>query len=158
MLGEGAKLTLIEEDLADQLEPNDGVTQPLHLSWYGDRTITEPSRRINLQISCVMEDATVHDIINARAVRGLYLPKHTINIADLDARYQAIKSLPVDTFTDAVPQILIGLDHPNLGVPEQVVECNPRELITTKTRLGWVVYGREMHSYVGVIEATEKEI
>lgn len=158
LLDEGAKLTLIEEELADQLEPSDGVTQPLHLSWYGDQTTTEPSRRINLKISGIMEDASVHDIINARTVRGLRLPKQTVRISDLDARYQVIKCLPVDTFTNAVPQILIGLDHPNLGVPEQVVECNERELIAAKTRLGWVVYGREMHSYVGVIQATEEEM
>lgn len=49
--------------------------------------------------------------------------------------------LPVASYENAKPQILIGLDNGTLAVPLEVRQGSNSEPIATKSKLGWVIQG-----------------
>ena len=59
----------------------------------------------------------------------------------MSQRYKHLRNLPVDSYTNAVPQILIELNHFNLGVSTKIHEGTPQEPIAVRTKLGSLIYG-----------------
>ncbi|XP_055604832.1 uncharacterized protein LOC129753060 [Uranotaenia lowii] len=121
-LDDGSDLTLIENEAAEELGL-EGTESPLCLEWTNNVTRNEnSSRRVNLAIAKI-NGGEKHLLTAVRTVRNLGLPKQTINYPDLVKLYPHLRGLPVESYNEATPSILIGVDHARL------------------TRLGWVVFG-----------------
>ncbi|XP_040169438.1 uncharacterized protein LOC120903851 isoform X2 [Anopheles arabiensis] len=137
---EGSSYSLIDETIAQKLNVH-GKKTPLTLQWTGQVTRKEPgSEIIRLQISG--RDKNIkYGLENVRTVSQLMLPTQTLKYDVLQQRYSHLKGLPLQNYTRAQPQLLIGLDNIRLGVPLKIREGRPPEPIAALCRLGWSIYG-----------------
>ncbi|XP_062534005.1 uncharacterized protein LOC134203042 [Armigeres subalbatus] len=139
-LDEGSSATLVEKGLAKQLDLK-GPVIPLCLKWTADITRSEDSSRIvTLEIS-ELGCRKKYSLNNARTVECLNLSSQTLCFEELQEKYQHLAGLPIRSYNNAKPQLLIGLRNLSLAVPQKIVEGSEGP-IATKTRIGWCVYGR----------------
>ncbi|XP_035907255.1 uncharacterized protein LOC118509982 [Anopheles stephensi] len=140
-LDEGSSMTLVDEDLAEELGV-EGEVEPLCIRWTGDTTRVEAgSRRVNFKVGPV-GSAKSFAINSVRTVPKLNLPRQSF-VPD-EGRWKHLKRLPVREYHDAEPKVLIGLDNLRLMVPLRTIEGAAGDPIAVKTRLGWCIYGKPM--------------
>nr|XP_049467061.1 uncharacterized protein LOC125908380 [Anopheles coluzzii] len=138
-LDEGSSMTLVDDDLAEQLGV-EGKVEPLCIRWTGNTTRVEAgSRRVNLKVGPVgsTKRFAIHSV---RTVPGLNLPRQSF-VQD-EGRWQHLERLPIRQYRDAEPKLLIGLDNLRLAVPLRTKEGGVGDPIAVKTRLGWCIYGK----------------
>ncbi|XP_055643771.1 uncharacterized protein LOC129779977 [Toxorhynchites rutilus septentrionalis] len=139
-LDEGSSITLIEEKLVNELGVK-GRRAPLCLSWTGDVTRMESeSKKVELKISGLNNERKLQ-LEDARTVKKLALHGQSLCFDDLAARYGYLRGLPVASYENASPRLLIGIDNLSLTVPLKMREGKIHEPVAVKTRLGWCVYG-----------------
>ncbi|XP_062716866.1 uncharacterized protein LOC134292119 [Aedes albopictus] len=56
-------------------------------------------------------------------------------------KHKHLQGIPITSYRNAVPKILIGVDNLRLALPLEVREGIATALVAVKTRLGWCVYG-----------------
>ncbi|XP_055528101.1 uncharacterized protein LOC129728164 [Wyeomyia smithii] len=140
-LDDGSSSTLLEAGLAKQLGLS-GKPETLWLSWTGkiDRHEKE-SERVHLKVGGSGWKSSFA-LENVRTVRNLGLPSQTLDYNNLSKVFPYLRGLPIESYTNVSPQIIIGLEHARLLTSLKVREgdgCGP---IATKTRLGWCLFGR----------------
>ncbi|XP_036322198.1 uncharacterized protein LOC118736217 [Rhagoletis pomonella] len=81
---------------------------------------------------------TLNDV---RTVKKLDLPAQTLVMSEMSNKYKHLKGLPVESYKDVVPQIIIGVNNKHVAMPLKFREGKSHEPAATKTRLGWTVYG-----------------
>ncbi|XP_058826986.1 uncharacterized protein LOC131686971 [Topomyia yanbarensis] len=138
-LDDGSSLTLIESALVEQLGVG-GDPQPLCLKWTGNMSrLEKASMIVQLAVSgCNTQQLEMKDV---RTVKNLNLPRQTLDIEQLSSKHQHLRNLPIFSYYDAEPRILIGINNLRLMVPLQVKEGDVGEPVAVRTRLGWSVYG-----------------
>ncbi|XP_055615232.1 uncharacterized protein LOC129761532 [Toxorhynchites rutilus septentrionalis] len=82
-----------------------------------------------------------HSLEDVQTVKKLSLPKQTLSFESLSDRFEYLKGLPVSSYTDVTPKILIEINNLNLMVPLKIREGLGMEPVAAKTRLGWCIYG-----------------
>ncbi|XP_065095609.1 uncharacterized protein LOC135717446 [Ochlerotatus camptorhynchus] len=161
-LDEGSDLTLVEHDLATALGVK-GTPHPLCLRWTGDTSrLEKESRRITIEIAGNGQSKR-HKLVNARTVNNLSLPVQSFQAEEAVKVYPHLKGIPVSSYQNAKPKILIGIDNLHLALPLKIREGDGSAPVAAKTRLGWCVYGprgssnRESYSFhVGECACDEK--
>ncbi|XP_062702664.1 uncharacterized protein LOC134285598 [Aedes albopictus] len=139
-LDEGSSITLIERSLTDRLNA-EGVKWPLTIKWTADITREEPdSRMLNLWISALGTKEKL-PLQAVQTVEKLLLPKQFLNVADLAAKYNHLHSVPVDSYPDQHPGLLIGLNNLHTIAPIEARIGKHGEPIAVRSKLGWSVYG-----------------
>lgn len=78
---------------------------------------------------------------NVRTVRDLGLLSQSLSVDEYKKHFTNLKNLPIKSYDNVTPKVLIGLNNWYLGAPLKLVEGTPHEPIATKTRLEWCVYG-----------------
>ncbi|XP_050091178.1 uncharacterized protein LOC126574831 [Anopheles aquasalis] len=141
LLDEGSSVTLMDRSLIDELMLH-GQPSPLCLSWTGDLSRNEDdSVTVTVGISGSSENAKVYEIRRARTVKKLSLQEQTLEAAVLSNDYEHLSDVKAESYDNARPRILIGMDNYHLTYPLKVAEGRVGEPIATKTRLGWVIGG-----------------
>ncbi|XP_062533405.1 uncharacterized protein LOC134202420 [Armigeres subalbatus] len=144
-LDDGSSLTLIEDSLAVELGIN-GVQNPLCLLWTANVTrIEKDSQQLSLVIS-TSERNKQYVLEEVQTVKELSLPIQTLLYKQMSERYTHLKGLPVRSYSEAVPKLLIGINNLNLMVPLKTREGRRHEPVAVKTRLGWCIYGGRISS------------
>ncbi|XP_058827946.1 uncharacterized protein LOC131687873 [Topomyia yanbarensis] len=139
-LDEGSDLTLMEHDLAVSLGLK-GSPQPLCLRWTGNTSRMEKeSQRITFEIAGEGQHKR-HKIVNARTVQCLNLPSQSFQVEEAATKHAHLRGIPVSSYHNAKPKILIGIDNLRLALPLKVREGDGTGPIAARTRLGWCVYG-----------------
>ncbi|XP_065091420.1 uncharacterized protein LOC135712358 [Ochlerotatus camptorhynchus] len=139
-LDDGSSFTLMEQEVADQLGI-DGVIEPLCLQWTNNVTRTESeSKVVQLGISSISGDKR-YMLERVRTVESLGLPPQSLHFEQMEQKFPYLRGLPVNSYSGAVPRILIGLDNTDLMVTLKKRIGKPLEPVATKTKLGWTVYG-----------------
>ncbi|XP_055543353.1 uncharacterized protein LOC129728904 [Wyeomyia smithii] len=137
---EGSSLTMIEESLADRLGV-EGYDHPLCLKWTGNMQRNEKdSRRVRLQISG-RGNYKKYLMTEVCTVKSLDLPMQSLPFDSMVDKYAYLKGLPIRSYRNAIPQLLIGLDNLNVALPLKMREGVEGEPVAVKTRLGWCIYG-----------------
>ncbi|XP_062715374.1 uncharacterized protein LOC134291519 [Aedes albopictus] len=140
-LDEGSELTLMEQSLADELGAQ-GPQNSLCLRWTGGTNRIEAlSQKVNFQISSVTNPFKKFRLGEVHTVANLQLRPQTMLVDVMQEKYQYLKGLPVESYQDVSPRLLIGLDHASLGNVMKCREGKPNEPIAVKTRLGWMIFG-----------------
>ncbi|XP_053686701.1 uncharacterized protein LOC128736247 [Sabethes cyaneus] len=146
-LDEGSSSTLLEHSIALALGikgPPDGFC----LSWTGNISREEKeSERVSVVICGDGKQFKLH---NVRTVQQLQLPAQTMCYEDLARTYHHLKGLPVRSYTDAIPGIIIGIEHIRLLTALRTREGRDNEPVATKTRLGWCVFGKSSNNGDGM--------
>ncbi|XP_058827701.1 uncharacterized protein LOC131687632 [Topomyia yanbarensis] len=140
-LDDGSELTLMEQGLADELGVK-GPTKSLCLKWTGGTRRTEiMSQKVGLEVSSVNNSTAKYTLSGVQTIESLQLRSQTLLAANLQEKYEHLSNLPIESYYNVSPRILIGLDHANLAHALKSREGKLHEPIAVKTRLGWVVYG-----------------
>ncbi|XP_062709889.1 uncharacterized protein LOC134288601 [Aedes albopictus] len=159
-LDEGSDLTLIDEEIADLLGV-EGEQRNLCLKWTSNVTREEAnSRQINLEISGA-GGGKRFPLMNVRTVGRLDLPLQTLDYVRLAETFPHLQKLPICSYENATPRLLIGLSNLQLAVPLKCREGRGNQPVATKTRLGWTVFGsmaesKSSHSF-HICECTTDE-
>ncbi|XP_053686981.1 uncharacterized protein LOC128736523 [Sabethes cyaneus] len=138
-LDDGSELSLIDREIADHLRIS-GSTKPLCLKWTGGTHRYESeSRCIDIEISG--SSGRRFCLEDVRTVDALQLPEQTVDFERLSNSFPYLAGLPVHSYKDVRPRILIGLKHANITLVRKSREGKQGEPIAVKTLLGWTVYG-----------------
>ncbi|XP_055603838.1 uncharacterized protein LOC129752068 [Uranotaenia lowii] len=136
---EGSSITLVEDSLVKELGV-EGIPQVLCLQWTGDMTRTEhDSKLVELKVSGPSKNKI--RLSDARTVSNLGLATQSLDYVSLVRDYPHLKGLPIDSYTDAMPRILIGVNNLHMTVPLRVKQGRAHEPMAAKTKLGWCIYG-----------------
>ncbi|XP_036334764.1 uncharacterized protein LOC118745419 [Rhagoletis pomonella] len=65
----------------------------------------------------------------------------SINADELRNRYPYLRDIPLPSYTDIQPTLLIGADNWKIAVPRKIREGRRREPIASKCLLGWSIQG-----------------
>ncbi|XP_062557575.1 uncharacterized protein LOC134222446 [Armigeres subalbatus] len=139
---EGSSLTLMDNEIAERLGVN-GTIQSLCLRWTGNTSrVEEESKVINISVGGTGSPKRFK-LSNVCTVANLNLPSQTFQLEEAVKHFDHLKQLPIRSYKNAVPKLLIGLEHLKLAVPLKMKEGSGEGPIAVKTRLGWCVYGRQ---------------
>ncbi|XP_062538388.1 uncharacterized protein LOC134206676 [Armigeres subalbatus] len=139
-LDEGSDLTLVESDLVTSLGVK-GTPLPLCLRWTGNTSrVEKSSQQITIEITGFGLEKR-HKLLNARTVDNLGLPAQSFQVEEAVEQHRHLKGIPISSYQNAVPKILIGVDNLRLALPLKVREGGGTAPVAVKTRLGWCVYG-----------------
>ncbi|XP_054745895.1 uncharacterized protein LOC129250285 [Anastrepha obliqua] len=142
LIDEGASCTLIESQLANELDL-DGPVESLCLRWTREITQNEAnSKFVNLYVSPITLPSQKYRLRNVRTVANLLLPQQSLFSSTI-SKHAHIKGLPIRPYNKARARILIGLDNAKIGIPIEIREDRGSDLIAAKCRLGWSVYRRD---------------
>ncbi|XP_053683167.1 uncharacterized protein LOC128733540 [Sabethes cyaneus] len=140
-LDDGSSATFVEHSLVEELGL-EGIPHPLCLNWTGGQQREEnESVRLALKISGTFDSSKVYELSKVHTVRNLSLPKQSVSVEQLASKYKYLRGLPLDSYTDVSPRILIGMDNCRLGNVLRSSEGAENEPVASRTRLGWLVYG-----------------
>ncbi|XP_055632766.1 uncharacterized protein LOC129773204 [Toxorhynchites rutilus septentrionalis] len=138
-LDEGSGSTLLDKKAASILGLQ-GEIKPLCLQWTGGMQRYEAnSQKVSLDISGC--DKKRYNLEDVRTVEDLRLPFQTLNVSELKDKHSYLRDLPIESYENIRPNILIGLKHANVMLVRKSREGNNNQPIAIKTRLGWTVYG-----------------
>ncbi|XP_062701620.1 uncharacterized protein LOC109433489 [Aedes albopictus] len=138
-LDDGSSSTMLEAGVANILGI-EGPNEPLSLGWTGDVTrIEKESQRI--EVSITGASGKKFWPLKAKTVGPLKLPCQTVDYAELCETHPHLKHLPLISYTNVSPQLIIGVDNAKLISSLKNRESATGELIVSKTRLGWCIYG-----------------
>ncbi|XP_062712190.1 uncharacterized protein LOC115260083 [Aedes albopictus] len=139
-LDEGSSHTLIDASVTRSLGIV-GIVEPLELTWTSNVNRKENlSERVDLMISArgAQERFKLSD---ARTVGALHLPKQNLQMDEMARRFRHLKDVPMASFQNAEPKVLIGLRNLELLVPIESRVGRPNEPIAVRSVLGWTIYG-----------------
>ncbi len=153
-LDDGSDLSLMERGIANELGLL-GTPDVLSVQWAFKNSEEETdTETVSVRVSGDFKCAEQYKIHNLYTVDKLYLPSQSITREWLDS-YSHLKDLPVSTYEDGVPRILIGLHSSRLIISLHTIEGGLTEPIACKTRLGWIVQGPDDNSLGNEIDDSE---
>ncbi|XP_055632443.1 uncharacterized protein LOC129772934 [Toxorhynchites rutilus septentrionalis] len=140
-LDDGSSSTLMEAGIAAKLGL-EGATESLWLNWTGNVSREEKdSKRVSIVITGE-GGKNRFQMNNVRTVKRLNLPKQTLQYDALTEAYPHLKGLPVRSYSEAIPGIIVGLEHARLLSTLKIREGRGDDPVAAKTRLGWCIFGR----------------
>ncbi|XP_055632470.1 uncharacterized protein LOC129772961 [Toxorhynchites rutilus septentrionalis] len=140
-LDDGSSLTLVDASLVQELNLS-GKPDPLCLKWTGNkRRLETDSLKLDIDISGTGETQKKYRLQGVHTVTSLNLFHQSVDMQKLSHQYQHLKGVPIESYYNVQPRILIGIDNANITLPLKGREGKMQEPIATKTRLGWIVHG-----------------
>lgn len=138
-LDDGSELTLMDQGLAEDLEVA-GKSAPLCLKWTGG---THRFEAESLSVDVVLSGQTGRKYMlnDVRTVGDLQLPAQSLDVDILRENFPYLRDLPVASYKNARPRILIGVKHARVALVRNSREGKEGEPIAVKTLLGWTIYG-----------------
>ncbi|XP_055603913.1 uncharacterized protein LOC129752144 [Uranotaenia lowii] len=144
-LDDGSSSTLMDASIATKLGIT-GPDEPLWLTWTSEISREEKgSQRISVQISGQHSEKRF-TMKNVRTVEQLKLPKQSFDYDAMQTNFPHLKGLPLNSYTDVRPMLIVGVEHVSLLTPITLREGRHNEPIAAKTRLGWCVYGKQINT------------
>lgn len=141
LLDEGSEVSMIDQELANQLGLKENSTQPLHLKWFGNITSKYESKSINIDVCGVSKGCKKFQLTNLHTVKDLELPIQSLCLEKLHSKFHHLRGLPIVDYSNVRPKILIGIDNGYVGLAKLTRYGKPDEPICIKTKLGVIVYG-----------------
>lgn len=139
LLDDANQQTMMEKSLMKDLG-YEGRPETFTLQWTGHQKRTEDAIVFNMSASDLI-DSESFCINNVYAVDDLGLPTQDQDAEKLKEKYKHLRGIDFPSFNEQ-PRILLGLDHTHLLVGSETRKGRIDEPFATKTKLGWVVYGK----------------
>ncbi|XP_062716497.1 uncharacterized protein LOC109432742 [Aedes albopictus] len=137
----GSTSTLMEHSLWEELNL-DGKNSPLCISWTGGQGRYEHDSVVfSAEIAGAQSPTQNFLLPEVHTVRSLDLPAQTMSVSDLAKHFQHLSDLPIESYVNVKPRILLGIDSCRLEYPLDSREGSENQPTAVLTRLGWVVYG-----------------
>ncbi|XP_055633645.1 uncharacterized protein LOC129773987 [Toxorhynchites rutilus septentrionalis] len=121
-LDEGSSLTLVEGGLVAQLGIA-GDSQPLFLRWTGNTSREEKNSKTVTIIVSGLDPQCHYQLVNARTVQNLDLPMQSFDVERATKRFAHLRQLPIQSYHNARPAILIGFFAVEESGVRQLGDC-----------------------------------
>lgn len=146
LLDEGATVTLIDEDIARKIGAS-GPSLPLRMRGVNSTQNENKSKLVNVQLK--NKDNELHPL-RARTIKNLKLMRQSVPAKLLDEEH--LRDLAKDEvcYDSAYPGILIGADHWEYIVSQELRVGKPNQPAASRTQLGWVIHGTVPRRVIGV--------
>ncbi|XP_070499399.1 uncharacterized protein [Chironomus tepperi] len=139
-LDDGSSVTLLDKELYDKLNVN-GVHRPLNLRWTSGICREESDSYIfDCQVS-KGKRGKKFPLYGVRTVDQLDLASQTVVAAELQERFKYLKGIPLPSYENAQPKLLIGLKNVSFLASMSCINGADDEPVAIKTKLGWTVFG-----------------
>ncbi|XP_053699015.1 uncharacterized protein LOC128745985 [Sabethes cyaneus] len=140
-IDDGSDISLMEQKLAEELGVT-GSSKSLCLGWTGGAHRMETSSEcMNLQISSC-RNRKLYKLTSVHTVESLKIRPQSLQYSEMQVRYPYLAGLPVESYKNVCPQILIGVDNLSVGNIQNAREGRADEPVAVKMRIGWTVFGR----------------
>ncbi|XP_058826515.1 uncharacterized protein LOC131686265 [Topomyia yanbarensis] len=150
-LDDGSELTLLDSELADELQL-EGETMPLCLLWTsGTKRREECSRNVRLEVAAERNRSRKYSLNGVRTVKELLLPPQTLNMEELCEQYPHLRDLPITSYQNVRPRIMIGIKDQHLSLVQKSREGALHQPVAVKTRLGWTVCGGNLENTADLV-------
>jgi len=136
----GSSLSLVTSQLADQLGL-EGESTPLCIKTLNSFISQPNSRKVKFSISGDFNGAKDFVIEEVRTVDCLNLRNVSQNRQQLVKQWPYLKNVPIKTYSNVNPSILIGMPDTYLITPQQYVGTSSKSPMAWKSKLGWSVGG-----------------
>lgn len=141
LLDDGSGPTMIEKNIISKLNLKGKKTE-LCVRWTDGSVRTEPnSELLDFNISARGKNNKQIYLRNVHTVENLDLPSQTMNVDELTDRFSHLKGLPVQSYANVIPNMIIGLNNKHATLPTKFREGKVNEPAATKTRIGWTIFG-----------------
>lgn len=139
-LDDGSSVTLLDKELYTKLNVK-GRQRPLNLRWTSGICREESESYIfDCQISRGLKGKK-YPLFGVRSVDQLDLASQTVVAAELQERFKHLKGIPIPSFDNVQPKLLIGLKNVSFLTSLSSVIGADDEPVAVKTKLGWTVFG-----------------
>ena len=135
-IDDGSKASLVEEDLAKELGLI-GQPRNIQLQWFNGEQSEEKSSQVTLEIGSVTAK-------NLLTVKRISMAAQSLDAEDMKAKNPALRDIPIKSYLNARPRILLGIPHYNLIRPIRTVNVGDNYSVQ-ETRIGWTVAGGTCH-------------
>lgn len=145
-LDEGSTITMVKDTLSDRMGLT-GPNRPLKFQGAsGLPQIDNTSKSVEMKIRGTFSHAREYTLYNVRTIKGMGLPKQTVNVQKLAQDWRFLSERPVEDMAEAEPEILIGLDNVALITSREVIHGPWDAPYLARTLLGWVIMGKVVNS------------
>lgn len=77
-----------------------------------------------------------------RTIEDIELPKQTLDVQRMKREFQYLADVPVQSYVNAKPLILIGMEHAHLLLTTERRIGDEDSPMAAKTKLGWLIFGK----------------
>ena len=141
ILDDGSERTILLHRAAQELGL-EGQKEDLALRTIRQDIRAVPGKSVSFFVSSVSQPRKRYKIRQAFTAVELGLSTHSHPAEALQRTYRHLRGLPLQSFSNAQPLILIGSDYPHLLTPVEAVHLGPLGgPAALKTRLGWTLQG-----------------
>ncbi|KAE8289495.1 hypothetical protein D5F01_LYC11197 [Larimichthys crocea] len=141
ILDDGSERTILLHSAAHELGLQ-GPSEDLALRTIRQDISTVPGRSVSFSVSSAFHPQKRFRIHGAFTAIDLGLSKHSHPVDTLQKVYRHLRGLPLHSFNQAQPLLLIGSDYPHLLSPVEPVHLGPPGgPAALKTLLGWTLQG-----------------
>ncbi len=162
LLDSGADTTIIESDLAKSL----GITGRIikhqcHVLQSG--VINSTASVVKFDVAGAYKNAKYYSIQDAVTIDRMGLSPYSQNAALAKANWTYLRKARLDSFTNVVPQVIIGEDNPFVTAHRELLQRKEDEPMAKRTLLGWVMAGRKLQdeaedSHINVINVGNEHL
>jgi hypothetical protein len=138
MLDTGSTPTLIDSKLVEEVGIR-GERKILQFDGISGADPDTESEVIQVKISATSDEE--FQLKDVRSIQKLPLPRQSVR-RNVLRKWKHLHGLPIETFENAVPRILIGQDNLHLTLPCDVRIGPPNAPAAARTKLGWCLTGR----------------
>lgn len=139
ILDDGSERTILLHSAAHELGLQ-GPSEDLALRMIRQDISTVPGRSVSFSVSSAFHPQKRFRIHGAFTAIDLGLSKHSHPVDTLQKVYRHLRGLPLHSFNQAQPLLLIGSDYPHLLSPVEPVHLGPPGgPAALKTLLGWTL-------------------
>lgn len=140
LVDQGSTTCLIEEETATSLGLN-GKELSICIKGVESTGERQRSKLVNVGVSGCYAGAKQFHMNFVKTLKGLNLGPLTLDIDQLTKKNPLLHGLPLESFHNVRPKILIGADYCYLTEPLKIVARRANEPRGYKSRLGWYVSG-----------------
>lgn len=136
----GSTTGLIDEKVANQIGLK-GPSISICIKGVKSTSATVKSRLVNLNIAGCYAGAKTFKMDFVKTLPDLDLGPFSLNVEQIQNRNNLMCGLPINSYNNVKPMLLIGSDHTFLTEHLKIVSGKPNEARAYKSRLGWYVSG-----------------
>ncbi|XP_055605031.1 uncharacterized protein LOC129753258 [Uranotaenia lowii] len=137
----GSTCTLMEHSLWNELNL-EGEQYPLCINWTaGQGRYEADSVKFSVDISGTSNQKNKFLLSSVHTVRSLDLPSQSLCLSELVKHFHHLSNIPVESYENVKPRILLGMDNIRLEYPFDSKEGAENQPTAVLTRLGWIIYG-----------------